>query len=103
MWRYAVFALMAAALANAQAAGQSSPGFAGCYEVTSLTWSPPGDVKLIPKNLELLNVARGDGSFHMRAVGVETNGMDRFWWWEPKGQTKSRPGGEADWGAFAEP
>ena len=32
----------------------SSLGFDGCYEVTSLSWSPPDDrIKLVPPRLEL--------------------------------------------------
>jgi hypothetical protein len=92
MCRYVIFVLLAAALSHAQDPGHSSARFAGCYQVTSLTWSPDGsDIRLIPKEFELLNDSRGNGAFRMRGLPIaEKNSIERAWWWMPKSANKVR-------------
>jgi len=85
------FMILPAALVHAQGAPDSSPRFAGCYQVTSLTWTPDGsDIHLIPKEFELSNDSRGNGTFHLKSLGGETTRSEYFWWWEATGANKVR-------------
>lgn len=90
MWRHMIFVLLVAAFANAQSSGHASPQFAGCYEVTSLTWSPPDEtIKLIPKQFELLSTSRGAGAFDMHSLPKKAEpAFENSWAWRPKSDDK---------------
>ena len=94
MLRCFLFLLLSSALLHPQTPGNSSR-LAGCYQVTSLTWTPDGsDIHLIPKEFELSNDPRGDGMFRMKGLPlVKNNPIERGWWWKPKGASKVR----VDW------
>jgi len=63
--------------------------FAGCYEVTSLSWTPRDyTVKLIPKRFQLSaeHHAAGGKFFMMRSLDPEASRLiDTLWAWRPKG------------------
>jgi hypothetical protein len=78
--------------------GQSSTRdldlFAGCYEVTSLSWKPSGEeIGLIPKRFQLLTTQpKGIDSFDIRDLESDT-GIARMSGWRPRGPRKI----EIDW------
>src|SRR5947209_16459419 len=101
MLRYISLVFVMAAFARAQAPGHPAAQFAGCYEMTSLTWSPPADdIKLIPKRVELLSEPRGNDFFRMRSIGVTSNGRENFWCWSPKDTDKVQVGWGGGLGGF---
>ena len=70
--------------------GQGRPSadvpFAGCYEVISLTWSPPDEtIKLIPKRFRLLNEAVQPGRSIFKVRAVPSSLSARIEIWRPKG------------------
>jgi hypothetical protein len=90
MWRYTALVFLTAAFASVQAGDHSVPQFAGCYEIVSLTWSPPDNtIKLIPKQFELLSTARGPGVFDMHSLPRKPEpSFENLWAWTPKGHDK---------------
>jgi hypothetical protein len=83
-----VFVLLAVALAHAQSAEPASLPFAGCYEVTSLTWTPADDIRLIPQRIALLNTPTWGHGFAMRSFDAEKQHWENLWAWRPKGTNK---------------
>jgi hypothetical protein len=92
MMRSAFLALFLIICLNSAAQSQSPDNFAGCYQVTSLVWSPRNaEIGLIPQQLELMNtpVLRSGNYFRMRSVGTESHDIERLWAWWPKGKSKA--------------
>jgi hypothetical protein len=92
MMRSACLALILIISLNSAAQSQSPDNFAGCYQITSLVWSPRNaDIRVIPQQLELMNtsVLRSGNYFRMRGVGTKSHEIERLWAWGPKSKSKA--------------
>lgn len=76
-----------------RAPSQGSESLSGCYQLTSLSWSPQvEDLSMIPTGFELSSdpTARGATYFKLRSLDVKTE-RDRWeslWNWRPRGSDK---------------
>jgi hypothetical protein len=92
MFRYALLVLALSNLLHGQM--ENAARFAGCYQVTSLSWSPPDErIRSIPQQFELL-MARTPGgtNFGIRSLNAgadpNANPWEGSWSWQPKGKDK---------------
>ena len=77
--------------------------FAGCYEVTSLSWDPPDNkIKLIPNRFELLNtpVRNNEFKIHSLRAGPYESQFEKRWSWSPKGKNKLKISWSTGLGGF---
>jgi len=82
MFRFLLLWLALIPFAHGQAPTQSVGTFAGCYEVTSLSWMPQdGTIKLIPQRFELLTTFR----MHSLPRHLEPS-FENSWTWSPNGK-----------------
>jgi hypothetical protein len=75
------------ALAHAQRPSASVKQFAGCYEVTSLSWNPPDNrIKLIPPRFEL-SMQIFDDAYHVQPAprNAPATAYMRLFSWKPAG------------------
>lgn len=67
---------------------QNQPSaFAGCYEISALSWNPPDKtVGLIPKRFQLLNepIVPGDPVYKMRSLPLSGDKFENLWAWQPQ-------------------
>ena len=92
---YIIVTLAFASLALGQDSGKTAGLFAGCYEVTFLSWNPPDQtIKFIPKNFELSSEVWATGGyvlFRIRTLGPEAGRLpvrEALSAWEPRGTNK---------------
>ena len=79
--------LLWTALAHAQRPSASVKQFAGCYEVTSLSWNPPDNrIKLIPPRFEL-SMQIFDDAYHVQPAprNAPATAYMRLFSWKPAG------------------
>jgi hypothetical protein len=104
VWRF-IFLFLFARLAYGQTATRAASPLAGCYEVTSLSWSPPDNtIKLIPSKFQLLNTSGAKGAtffdIHTADDGAGRDFPDRLSGWKPKGTKKIKIYWSTGFGGF---
>ena len=88
VFTYAI--LLLSLIASASGQNRNVDLFAGCYEVTDLSWTPPDQyIKVIPKHLELLNIPVVYRNwFAMRNLEAEQNLVEKLSSWKPESQER---------------
>lgn len=93
--RCLIIIVVSSALGFSQLSSGGSAGFAGCYEVVSLTWKPPDDsIRSVPQRFRLIgdkDLANGDRAFEVthfeNHVRSERNRLEGRWgWWKPRNE-----------------
>jgi hypothetical protein len=86
MLRSVFLVLILPCLAVGQTPNQRPNLFAGCYNVSSLSESPPGEgSELIPRQFALLDEPKGKSAFFgMRSLGTGRNDFETLWTWRQK-------------------
>ena len=74
------------AVLNLRAANGANRDLVGCYEVTSLKWTPVADsrIQLIPKKFQLTDKSAGPGTksfFDMHSLESDPIPQERLWSW----------------------
>ena len=87
--RYLLVAIFGVLPAFSQSAPPAKVQFAGCYEVTTLTWNPPDDsIRLIPSRFQLTTDRAYPGydifDIHSLPASPDNAIVERLWSWHLK-------------------